>query len=1231
MSPRSPIPATVSRRSMPDWKTSISLPSTATAARPEAAMFAKIARFEFRYQLSSPVFWVSFGIFFLLTFLAVVTPEIQIGSRGNTHVNAPFAIVEILQIFSVFAIFLMTAFVANVVVRDDDTGYGSIIRATPVTKFDYLFGRFAGAFVAGALAFASVPIAILIGTLMPWVDPMKVGAFHLNDYLYAYFVVAIPTLFLTGAIFFALATATRSMLATYVGVVAFLVLYFVMNALFSKPEFDHITGLLDPFALGAVQEATKYWTASDRNTLLVPLSGIMAENRAIWIGIAVVMLGVAFWLYRFQARASGTDRKSKDAAEAPRAASGPLPAPSFGAAATRTQFLRWTRFEMGQVFKSPAFFVLMALGALNSFGGLWYADHQADFTVYPVTHIMITTLFGAFAIIEFIVAIYYAGELVWRERDRRTHEMIDSTPVPDWVFVVPKIAAIALVLFSTFLIAVAVAIAVQTVKGYTQYELGHYLLWYILPETLSATLLAVLSIFVQALSPHKYVGWGVMALFLVATLTFNTIGFQDRLYLYNAMGQVPLSDMNGEGKFWIGRDWFAFYWSSCAVILAVLAYALWRRGSETRLAPRFRRLPHKLAGLPGVIVACAAVAMIGSGSFIFYNTHVLNEFRSTKGDDQFSADYEKALLKFQHVPQPRITDVTLDVSIYPHAPRVETVGIYKIMNRTGKPLAQMHIRWDRDLAMKSLAIDGAHLVKDYGAFHYRIYAFDTAMAPNETRLVHFDTVLQQKGFKNSGNTTRIVDNGTFVNNFEVTPGIGMDQSFGLLTDPVKRRRYGLPGELRPPKLEDDAARANNFIRHDSDWVNSDITVSTVADQIPIAPGYKVSETVADGRRTARFKSDSPILPFFSMQSAAYAVKHAKWHNVDIAIYYYPGHPYDVDRMIHALQAGFDVYTKAFGPYQFRQIRILEFPDYAGFAQSFANTIPYSESIGFIQDSKAVAKDPEKIDMVTYVTAHELGHQWWAHQVIGADMQGDTMLDETFAQYSAMLVMEHLYGPNQIRKFLKSELEQYLKARGGEEIEELPLERVENQGYIHYAKGAVIMYRLKDTVGEDVVDRSLRKLLAQYKFKPAPYPSSKDFIKILRHEAGPKYDALITDLFQKITIYDLKAVDAHYTTRADGKYDLALTVTAHKFYADGKGKETESPMNENVPIGAFLSKPGEKGFGDSKVIDYQRMAVHSGKQVIHLTLDKAPAFAGIDPYNEWIDRNSDDNILAASAG
>jgi aminopeptidase N len=1193
-------------------------------------MFRKIAAFELRYQISSPVFWVAFGAFFLLTFAAVTIPQVQIGSKGNTNINAPFAIIQTLTIMSIFAIFIVTAFVANVVVRDDETGYGPIVHSTRVSKVDYLFGRFTGAFIAGALAFASVPLAILVGSQMPWLDAMKLGPFRPEDYLYAYFLIALPTLFVTAAGFFALATATRSMLATYVGVVAFLILNVVLMELFRNPQYDHVVGLFEPFGLGAIFEATKYWTAFDRNTSLPPLEGIIAYNRLIWFGVSFALLATAYATYRFESRAGRLERKPNANDAPPPLRRGPLPPPRFDSASTSVQAWKWTRFEMAQVFKSPAFFVLLALGLLNASGSLWFADEVNDYRILPVTRVMIVALHLEFAFIPIIIAIYYAGELVWRERDRHTAEMFDSCPVPDWIFAIPKIAAISLVLLSTFVVSVAAAVLVQAMKGYTQFELSHYLLWYVLPETVTAIQVAVLAVFVQALSPQKYVGWGIMAIYVVVILFLANTGFDHHLYIFGTTPDVPLSDMNGQGKFWIARAWFDVYWCAASLILAILAYALWRRGTETRLRPRFARLPRRLASGAGALLALAFVVLAGSGAFIFYNTNILNEYRNEVSTDKYEADYEKALLRFEKVPQPRVTDVTLMVAVYPHDTKVLTTGTYEIQNRTDKPLSRVDIRWARDLEMTSLAVDGATPVKDYGAFHYVIFAFDKPMAPGAHGTIRFKTVYEQRGFRNSHNLTRIVDNGTFVDSFDITPGLGMSRDGGLLTDPSKRRRYGLPAELRPAKLEDDSARAFNYLRHDADWVNSDITVSTVADQTPIAPGYRVSEQVANGRRTVHFKSDSPIALFYSIQSAAYAVKRDKWRNVDLAVYYDPHHPYDVDRMLAALKASLDVYSNTFSPYQFHQARIVEFPAYADFAQSFANTFAYSEGIGFIQNYDAIKNDPEKIDLVTMVVAHEFGHQWWGHQIVGADMQGDTMLSETFAQYSAMLVMEHLYGPEHVRKFLKFELDHYLRDRGSEEIEELPLERVEDQGYIHYRKGAMVMYRLKEAVGEDVVDRSLRRLLTQYAFKPAPYPSSKDFVKILREEAGPKYDQLITDLFEKITIYDLKATGASWKKRLDGKYDVAVSVEAHKFYADGKGKQTETPMNEQVPIGAFLSEPGKAAFDKSKILFFQNEPVHNGKQTFHVVADRVPAFAGIDPYIEWIDRNSDDHVTSVSA-
>src|SRR5258707_1239390 len=103
----------------------------------------------------------------------------------------------------------------------------------------------------------------------------------------------LPSLLVAGAAFFALATATRSMMWTYVGVVAVLVLYFASMTLLRDPTHDSVTALIDPFGISALDLASKYWTAAERNTLLPPMSGALLEHRLIWLAVASIMFAVA--------------------------------------------------------------------------------------------------------------------------------------------------------------------------------------------------------------------------------------------------------------------------------------------------------------------------------------------------------------------------------------------------------------------------------------------------------------------------------------------------------------------------------------------------------------------------------------------------------------------------------------------------------------------------------------------------------------------------------------------------------------------------------------------------------------------------------------------------------------------------------------------------------------------------------------------------------------------------
>ncbi|MBX9796019.1 M1 family aminopeptidase [Sphingomonas sp.] len=1196
-------------------------------------MFAKIASFELRYQLRNPVFWTVAVLFFLMTFGAATIEQIQIGSGGSSiHRNSPVSIIQTHLILSLFFMFVTTAFVANVIVRDDESGFGPIVRSTRVGKFDYLMGRFTGAFLAAGIAFLVVPLAIWLGSFMPWVDRETLGPNYLAAYAHAYLVMALPDILLTSALFFAVATMTRSVMYSYVGVVVFLVIYLVVvSALRTRPELRETAALFEPFGFGAFGQATRYWTAAEANRMVPPLSTTLLFNRGFGVVLSLVALAIAYARFSFSERGiSGRALKRAARREAKLAAVPPqlvatLPALQPDRAGW-TQLMARTRFEMALVFRSPAFLVLMLVGLFNAVSALFLGNDLYGTPARPLTFGVIGVLNGAFGIIPVIIAIYYSGELVWRDRERKMHEIIDATALPNWAYMVPKTLAVSGVLIACLVIAMLGGIAVQLIRGQTDLALGEYLAWYVLPSAADMVILAVLAVFVQALSPNKYIGWGIMVIYLVATITLNNLGFEHPLYNFGSTGNIRLSDMNGDDVGGATGWWLRLYWGSFALILGVLAHLLWRRGTQVSFASRARRVPARLAGLPGVLIATGVAAAAATGGFIYYNMNVLNEYRTREDTNKLLAEYERKYLHYEKVKQPSVSTIKLAVDLYPSEKRAEARGSYQLVNTTGAPLSDLHLRViDPDMKLLSVDLPGARLVHDDKRLRYRIYRFDQPLAPGAGVEMRFATQRWQRGFRAEGDDTRMVRNGSFLNNFEFAPRIGMDRDT-LLSDPVTRRRFKLPSQLRMAKLEDLSATQRNYIGNAS-WVQSDITVTTDAGQTPIAPGRRVADSTANGRRTARFVSKVPILAFFSVQSAAYAERSMPLGGgVTGTVYFDPKHAYNVDRMLNAMKLSLDYYRANFGPYQFDYARVLEFPGYASFAQAFAGTIPYSERIGFIADTR----DPDAIDYVTYVTAHELGHQYWAHQLISAEMQGGTMLVETMAQYSALMVMKKLYGEDKIRRFLKYELDNYLRSRGGESVEELPLNRVENQPYIHYRKGSVVLYLLQDRLGEARVNAMLAKLLDRFRFKGAPYARSTDLVEgfksLARNDAERQ---LVSDLLERITLYDLKAETATVKKLADGRYETRITVAARKFYADGSGKERETPLADTVDIGLFGARPGIGAFSAKDVVLIDRRPIASGKQEIRVISTKKPAFAGVDAYNKYVDRNSDDNVTAVT--
>jgi ABC-2 type transport system permease protein len=191
------------------------------------------------------------------------------------------------------------------------------------------------------------------------------------------------------------------------------------------------------------------------------------------------------------------------------------------------------------------------------------------------------------------------------------------------------------------------------------------------------------------------------------------------------------------------------------------------------------------------------------------------------------------------------------------------------------------------------------------------------------------------------------------------------------------------------------------------------------------------------------------------------------------------------------------------------------------------------------------------------------------------------------------------------------------------VEEMPLNHTENQIYIHYRKGSLIMYRLREEIGEAAVNRALKQFLSDYRYKTAPYPTSTDLLRYLRAETPQDKQELITDMFERIVFYDNRVSEASAKQRPDGQWDVTMTVRLAKTQADGKGKETVRAYDEPVDIAVFAKAAGaaEK---DEKVLFHEKRRLPSGASTLTITVKEKPTEVGVDPYNLLIDRVASDN-------
>ena len=583
------------------------------------------------------------------------------------------------------------------------------------------------------------------------------------------------------------------------------------------------------------------------------------------------------------------------------------------------------------------------------------------------------------------------------------------------------------------------------------------------------------------------------------------------------------------------------------------------------------------------------------------------------------AQYEIKYSKYKDVTQPDILNIDLIIDIFPDKREVYIQGSYLLKNNSDKEIDEIYTNlWNGKIIDNINKFEFSVPAKliHKGEAGFKIFKLDKPLKPDDKIKLLFDYEILTNGFTDDNHPKDfIVNNGTCLmlsgGKSIFFPTIGYNNLF-ILTKKNDRRKYGLNESTAYPALEN-ADRKVPFVN--IDHVTFNALISTSIDQTVVSNGKLINNWTKNSRNYFNYHSDIPIQNELIFASGKYELTKDKYQDIDIEVYYDKKHPYNVQRIIEGVKSSFDFNTKNYCDFPFNNIKIVEIPNYweGGGARSQPDIFIWREGSGFTYNFN----NPDRVDYMFGTCAHEMAHQWWALYITPAFAEGAFILAETMAQYIEAICIEKEQGKKISRKYLRDEMDKYLELRKTDYEGERPMFRsLPHQAYLNYPKSSVVMYALHDYIGLDSLSAALSRLVNKYGATHS-YPLSIDFISEIKKSTPDSLQYFITDLFEKITLYENETESAYYEITGNNKYKVKMNVKTEKYYADSIGNQTEQVLNDYIYVGV-LNKNKEE-------IYYQKHKFTQNHTEIEIIVNEKPYYAGIDPFVVLIDRDRDNNL------
>ena len=194
------------------------------------------------------------------------------------------------------------------------------------------------------------------------------------------------------------------------------------------------------------------------------------------------------------------------------------------------------------------------------FGGTDFLSNEI-FQIFPVTYGLIDLIRGMLDFFLILIIIYFAGALVWMDRDARMDSIIDATPTSESVLYLSRLMTLIFMVMLIQTVALTAGILFQALHGYHRFQFGLYLFEFLIRETSGLLFLAILAFFIHALSPNKYVGYFVFIIFYCANaFAWPALNVSTNMVQFARRPDVIYSDFFGDAPYRLAWNWFTLYW-----------------------------------------------------------------------------------------------------------------------------------------------------------------------------------------------------------------------------------------------------------------------------------------------------------------------------------------------------------------------------------------------------------------------------------------------------------------------------------------------------------------------------------------------------------------------------------------------------------------------------------------------------------------------------------------------